>query len=52
MWSYVIDKGRLSIRLIAAYSEERRKAACEYAKAHGIHREDRQEQLVKTQDIR
>lgn len=34
--SYVIDKGRLSIRLIAPYSEARRKAASEYAKKHGI----------------
>ena len=30
--SYVIDKGRLSIRLTAPYSEERRKAASESAK--------------------
>ena len=31
---YVIDKDRLSIRLIAPYSEERRKAASEYARQH------------------
>lgn len=30
--SYVIDKARLSIRLTAPYSEERRKAAMERAK--------------------
>ncbi|MDO4649369.1 MAG: molecular chaperone [Eubacteriales bacterium] len=35
--SYVIDKGRLSIRLTAPYSEARRKAARENAKNHGIH---------------
>ena len=35
--SYVIDKGRLSIRLTAPYSEERRNAARKYAKDHGIH---------------
>ena len=34
--SYVIDKDRLSIRLIAPYSEARRKAASAYAKAHGF----------------
>ena len=36
--SYVIDKGRLSIRLTAPYSEARRKAASENAKNRGIHR--------------
>ncbi len=35
--SYVIDKGRLSIRLTAPYSDARRKAASENAKNHGIH---------------
>ena len=35
--TYVIDKARLSIRLTAPYSEERRKAARKYAKGHGIH---------------
>ena len=34
--SYVIDKSRLSIRLLPPYSEERRKAASEYAKQHGF----------------
>lgn len=34
--SYVIDKGRLSIRLVAPYSDARRKAASAYAKAHGF----------------
>lgn len=33
---YVLDKARLSIRLIAPYSEERRKAASERAKKHGL----------------
>ena len=33
--TYEIQKSRVSIRLIAPYSEERRKAASEYAKEHG-----------------
>ena len=33
---YEIQKARVSIRLIAPYSEERRKAASEYAKKNGI----------------
>lgn len=36
--SYVVDKGRLSIRLNAPYSEERRKVARDHAKNHGIHK--------------
>ena len=38
--SYVIDKGRLSIRLTAPYSEERRKKASENAQIHGFKIED------------
>jgi hypothetical protein len=34
--TYEIQKSRVSIRLIAPYSEERRKATSEYAKKHGI----------------
>ena len=34
--SYTIQKSRVSIRLIAPYSEARRKAASEYGKTHGI----------------
>ena len=34
--TYEIQKSRVSIRLNAPYSEERRKAASEYAKEHGI----------------
>ena len=34
--SYVLDKSRLSIRLQPPYSEERRQAASDYAKKHGI----------------
>lgn len=34
--SYVIDKNRLSIRLLPPMSEERRKKASEYAKKHGF----------------
>ena len=33
---FEIAKGRFSFRLTAPYSEERRKAASDYAKAHGI----------------
>ena len=35
--SYMIDKGSLSIRLTAPYSEERRKTASERAKDQGFH---------------
>lgn len=34
--TYEIEKSRVSIRLIPPYSEERRKAASEYAKEHGV----------------
>lgn len=34
--TYVIDKSRLSIRLIAPYSEKRKAAASKYAKQHGF----------------
>lgn len=33
---FEIAKGRFSFRLTAPYSEKRRKAASDYAKAHGI----------------
>lgn len=34
--TYVLDKSRLSIRLVPPYSEERRAAARTYAKEHGF----------------
>ena len=34
--TYEIQKSRISFRLVAPYSEERRKAASEYAKKNGI----------------
>lgn len=34
--TYELQKARVSIRLVAPYSEERRKAASEYAKKNGI----------------
>lgn len=34
---FEIDKGRISIRLTAPYSEDRRKAARELARQRGIH---------------
>ena len=37
--TYEITKSRLSIRLVPPYSEERRKAASEYAKKHGLNSE-------------
>ena len=36
LW-FEIDKSRISIRLTAPYSEDRRKAASEFAKHNGIH---------------
>mgnify|MGYP007123076211 CR=1 FL=1 len=43
--TYVLDKSRLSIRLVPPYSEERRAAAREYAKKHGF------QPVPKEQDI-
>ena len=40
--TYEIQKSRVSIRLVAPYSEERRKAAREYAKKNGIHKKEKQ----------
>ena len=34
--TYVMDKSRLSIRLVPPYSEERLAVAREYAKQHGF----------------
>ena len=34
--TYVLDKSRLSVRLVPPYSEERMAAAREYAKEHGF----------------
>ena len=34
--TFEIDKGRLSIRITAPYTEERRKASREYAKNQGL----------------
>ena len=36
--TFEIEKGRLSFRLTAPYSEERRRAASEQAKQNGIHK--------------
>ncbi len=38
--TFEIEKGRLSFRLTAPYSEERRRAASEQAKQNGIHKKD------------
>lgn len=37
--TYVIDKARLSIRLVPPYSEERRQKASEQAKQNGFNRQ-------------
>ena len=34
--TYILDKSRLSVRLVPPYSEERRAAARAYAKEHGF----------------
>ena len=34
--TYVLDKSRLSIRLVPPYSEERKAAASAYAREHGF----------------
>ena len=34
--TYEIQKSRVSLRLLAPYSEERRRAASEYAKTYGL----------------
>ena len=36
--TFEIEKGRLSFRLTAPYSEERRRAASEWAKQNGVHK--------------
>ena len=36
--TFEIEKGRLSFRLTAPYSEERRKAASKQAKQNGVHK--------------
>ena len=36
--SFEIEKGRLSFRLTAPYSEERRRAASKQAKQNGVHK--------------
>lgn len=41
--TYVLDKSRLSIRLVPPYSEERLVAAREYAKEHGF-------QVIQTEE--
>ena len=46
--SYTIQKSRVSIRLLAPYSEARRKAASEYAKKHSTIGRIQQEELAKS----
>ena len=36
--TFEIEKGRLSFRLTAPYSEERRRGASEWAKKNGVHK--------------
>lgn len=49
--SFTIQKSRVSIRLLAPYSEARRKAASEYAIKHGIAARSGQGELAKSQDL-
>jgi len=49
--SYIIQKSRVSIRLLAPYSEARRKAASEYAKRHSTIARIQQGELAKSQDL-
>ena len=50
--SYVIDKARLSIRLTAPYSEERKKKASEYARKHNnLNTSIAQDLIAKSQDL-
>ena len=44
--TYIVQKSRVSIRLLAPYSEARRKAASDYAKEHGVHKKDTEQSVV------
>ena len=45
--TYVLDKARLSIRLIPPYSEERKAAASAYAKEHGFQVMTAEEKIMR-----
>lgn len=47
--SYTVQKSRVSIRLIAPYSEARRKAASDHAKQHGFGSE--KDQAITTKSL-
>ena len=49
--TYVMDKSRLSIRLVPPYSEERLAAAREYAKEHGFQVIQTEEKSLKMRAI-
>lgn len=49
--TYVLDKSRLSIRLVPPYSEERLAAAREYAKEHGFQVIQTEEKSLKMRAI-
>lgn len=49
--TYVLDKSRLSIRLVPPYSEERLAAAREYAKEHGFQVIQTEEKLLEMRAI-
>ena len=48
---FVIEKSRVSIRLIPPYSEARRKAASEHARAYGFGAENHEKQRINEKDI-
>ena len=51
--TYVLDKSRLSIRLVPPYSEERLAAAREYAKEHGFQVIQTEEKIARNEgDLR
>ena len=43
---FEILKGRLSFRLTAPYSDERRKELSEYAKKHGINHSEKIDEMI------
>lgn len=49
--TYVLDKSRLSIRLVPPYSEERLAATREYAKEHGFQVIQTEEKSLKMRAI-
>ena len=49
--TYVLDKSRLSIRLVPPYSEERKAAASAYAKEHGFQVVGAEEKIARNRGV-